>query len=61
MYGFFHLHKIFYTLTQICLQAFLIALFFLPNYLILFPFSSSENLLFLIIVRVELISFFVSV
>ncbi|CVH51960.1 hypothetical protein HMPREF1364_02779 [Enterococcus faecium ERV165] len=43
------------------MQAFLIALFFLPNYLILFPFSSSENLLFLIIVRVELISFFVSV
>jgi len=40
------------------LQTFLSALFFLHNYLISFPFSSIENLLFLLVVRIEPISFF---
>ncbi|EGP5325692.1 hypothetical protein DVY19_04300 [Enterococcus faecium] len=40
------------------MQTFLSALFFLHNYLISFPFSSIENLLFLLVVRIELISFF---
>ncbi len=31
---------------------------FFHNYLISFPFSSIENLLFLLVVRIELISFF---